>query len=75
VYFLFIEDETALLQVTIFEGIYRRYGHIVYQRTASPLPLSFPRSGRCARRPVGTPLEEHEDRQVEQRRDHRGKKS
>jgi error-prone DNA polymerase len=34
VYFLLIEDEAGLLQVTIFEGVYRRYGHILHQRGA-----------------------------------------
>jgi error-prone DNA polymerase len=34
VYFLLIEDEAGLLQATMFEGIYRSYGHIVHQRTA-----------------------------------------
>jgi hypothetical protein len=33
VYFLLIENEAGLLQATIFEGIYRRYGHMVQQQT------------------------------------------
>jgi error-prone DNA polymerase len=33
-YFLLIEDEAGLLQATIFEGIYRRYSHMVQQETA-----------------------------------------
>jgi error-prone DNA polymerase len=32
VYFLLIEDEAGLLQATIFEGVYRRYGHVLHQR-------------------------------------------
>jgi error-prone DNA polymerase len=34
VYFLLIEDETGLLQATIFEGVYRRGGHVLHQRGA-----------------------------------------
>jgi error-prone DNA polymerase len=34
VYFLLIEDETGLLQATIFEDVYRRYGHVLHQRSA-----------------------------------------
>jgi error-prone DNA polymerase len=34
VYFLLIEDEAGLLQATIFEGVYRRYGHVLHQRGA-----------------------------------------
>jgi error-prone DNA polymerase len=31
VHFLLIEDESGLLQSTIFEGCYRRYGHVLYE--------------------------------------------
>jgi error-prone DNA polymerase len=34
VYFLLVEDEAGLLQATIFEGVYSRYGHILHQRGA-----------------------------------------
>ena len=34
VYFLLIEDEAGLLQATIFEGVYRHYGHILHRRGA-----------------------------------------
>jgi error-prone DNA polymerase len=34
VYFLLVEDEAGLLQATIFEGIYKRYGHVLHQRGA-----------------------------------------
>ena len=34
VYFLLIEDEAGLLQATIFEGVYKRYGHILHQKGA-----------------------------------------
>ena len=34
VYFLLIEDEAGLLQATIFEGVYRRYGHVLHQKGA-----------------------------------------
>jgi DNA polymerase III alpha subunit len=31
VYFLLVEDEAGLLQATIFEGAYKRYGHVLHQ--------------------------------------------
>jgi error-prone DNA polymerase len=34
VYFLLIEDEAGLLQATIFEGVYERYGHVLHQKGA-----------------------------------------
>ena len=34
VYFLLIEDETGLLQATIFEGVYKRCGHVLHQKGA-----------------------------------------
>jgi error-prone DNA polymerase len=34
VYFLLIEDEAGLLQATIFEGVYKRCGHVLHQRGA-----------------------------------------
>jgi error-prone DNA polymerase len=34
VYFLLIEDEAGLVQATIFEGVYKRYGHVLHQRGA-----------------------------------------
>lgn len=34
VYFLLIEDETGLFQATIFEGVYRRDGHMLHQKGA-----------------------------------------
>ncbi len=34
VYFLLIEDEAGLFQATIFEGIYKREGHILHQKGA-----------------------------------------
>jgi error-prone DNA polymerase len=34
VYFLLVEDEAGLLQATIFEGAYKRYGHILHQSGA-----------------------------------------
>lgn len=34
VYFLLIEDETGLLQATIFERVYERYGHILHRSGA-----------------------------------------
>jgi DNA polymerase III alpha subunit len=34
VYFLLIEDEVGPLQATIFDGVYRHYGHILHQRGA-----------------------------------------
>ena len=34
VYFLLIEDEAGLFQATIFEGVYKRYGHVLHQRGA-----------------------------------------
>ena len=34
VYFLLIEDEAGLFQATIFEGVYRRDGHVLHQRGA-----------------------------------------
>jgi error-prone DNA polymerase len=34
VYFLLIEDEAGLLQATIFEGVYKREGHVLHQRGA-----------------------------------------
>jgi error-prone DNA polymerase len=34
VYFLLVEDEAGLLQATIFEGVYRRCGHVLHQRGA-----------------------------------------
>jgi error-prone DNA polymerase len=34
VYFLLIEDEAGLLQATVFEGVYKRYGHVLHQRGA-----------------------------------------
>jgi DNA polymerase III alpha subunit len=30
VYFLLVEDEAGLLQATIFEDAYKRYGHVLY---------------------------------------------
>ena len=33
-YFLLVEDEAGLLQATIFEGVYKRYGHVLHQRGA-----------------------------------------
>ena len=33
-YFLLIEDEAGLFQATIFEGVYRRDGHVLHQRGA-----------------------------------------
>jgi error-prone DNA polymerase len=34
VYFLLVEDEAGLLQGTIFEGIYKRCGHVLHQKGA-----------------------------------------
>jgi DNA polymerase III alpha subunit len=34
VYFLLIEDESGLLQCTIFEAVYERYGHILHRSGA-----------------------------------------
>jgi len=34
VYFLLIEDESGLLQCTIFEAVYQRYGHILHRSGA-----------------------------------------
>jgi error-prone DNA polymerase len=34
VYFLLIEDEAGLLQATIFEDVYERYGHVLHQKGA-----------------------------------------
>ncbi|MDQ3922521.1 MAG: DNA polymerase III subunit alpha [Actinomycetota bacterium] len=34
VYFLLVEDEAGLLQATIFEGVYKRYGHVLHQSGA-----------------------------------------
>jgi error-prone DNA polymerase len=34
VYFLLVEDEAGLLQATIFEGVYKRCGHVLHQRGA-----------------------------------------
>jgi error-prone DNA polymerase len=34
VYFLLIEDEAGLLQATVFEGVYKRCGHVLHQRGA-----------------------------------------
>jgi error-prone DNA polymerase len=34
VYFLMIEDESGLLQTTIFRSVYERFGHILYQRSS-----------------------------------------
>jgi error-prone DNA polymerase len=34
VYFLMIEDEWGLLQATIFERVYARYGHLLHQEGA-----------------------------------------
>jgi error-prone DNA polymerase len=34
VYFLLIEDEGGLLQATIFEGVYKRCGHVLHQKGA-----------------------------------------
>ena len=34
VWFLTLEDEHGLLQCTIFEGVYRRYGHVLHHRRA-----------------------------------------
>ncbi len=34
VHFLLTEDESGLLQSTLFEGCYRRYGHILYETGA-----------------------------------------
>ena len=34
VYFLLIEDEAGLFQATIFEGVYKRDGHVLHQRGA-----------------------------------------
>ena len=33
-YFLLIEDEAGLLQATIFEGVYKRCGHVLHQKGA-----------------------------------------
>ena len=33
-YFLLVEDEAGLLQATIFEGVYKRWGHVLHQRGA-----------------------------------------
>jgi error-prone DNA polymerase len=34
VYFLLVEDEWGLLQATIFEGVYTRYGHLLHREGA-----------------------------------------
>ena len=34
VHFLMVEDEAGLLQCTIFEGVYRRYGDLLHRRGA-----------------------------------------
>jgi error-prone DNA polymerase len=34
VHFLLVEDEAGLLQATIFEGVYKRCGHVLHQRGA-----------------------------------------
>jgi DNA polymerase III alpha subunit len=34
VYFLLIEDESGLLQCTIFEAVYERHGHILHRSGA-----------------------------------------
>jgi error-prone DNA polymerase len=34
VYFLLVEDEAGLFQATIFEGVYKRDGHVLHRRGA-----------------------------------------
>jgi error-prone DNA polymerase len=34
VYFLLVEGEAGLVQATIFEGVYKRWGHVLHQRGA-----------------------------------------
>jgi error-prone DNA polymerase len=34
VYFLLIEDEAGLLQATVFEGTYKRHGHVLHRSGA-----------------------------------------
>jgi len=34
VYFLLVEDEAGLLQATIFEGVYKKCGHVLHQKGA-----------------------------------------
>ncbi len=46
VVFLSLEDEHGLAEVTVFEGVYRRYGHLLFP----PAPL-LAVAGRAERRP------------------------
>jgi error-prone DNA polymerase len=46
VYFLLIEDGAGLLQVTIFEGVYARYGHLLHRCGAFLLDGRVEQDGR-----------------------------
>lgn len=46
VYFLMIEDESGLLQTTIFRPVYERFGHILHQRSSYLLEGRVEKDGR-----------------------------
>lgn len=46
VHFLLVEDESGLLQCTIFESVYRRYGDLLYRRGAFLLRGRVEQDGR-----------------------------
>ncbi|HYG60665.1 MAG TPA: hypothetical protein VD902_21535, partial [Symbiobacteriaceae bacterium] len=37
VVFMMLEDETGLVDVTIFEDVYQRYGHLIFTDPRPPL--------------------------------------
>ena len=45
-YFLMVEDESGLLQTTIFRPVYERFGHILHQKRAYLLEGRVGQDGR-----------------------------
>lgn len=39
VVFMMLEDETGLIDVTVFEDVYMRYGHLIFQEPRPPLAV------------------------------------
>lgn len=45
--FLMLEDTTAAFEVTLFPGIYRRFGNLLYDRGPYIVRGRVEREGRC----------------------------
>nr|PZN44111.1 MAG: hypothetical protein DIU70_02915 [Bacillota bacterium] len=60
VVFFSLEDETGLIDVTVFEDVYLRYGHLIFQEPRPPLAVF----GRVERRGRGVSVTAYRIREL-----------